>query len=57
MLTPALSALPSLPVHSGISNMTGVLPGTDQTVSSEPARCIFWYDSVWPSGKQIAAEL
>ena len=30
------------PVHSGISNMTGVLPGNDHAVSSDPARCIFW---------------
>ena len=42
MSIPALSGLPSEPVHSGISNMTGVLPGNDHAVSSDPARCIFW---------------
>ena len=57
MLTPALSAPPSAPVSSGISKMSGVFPGTDQTFSSCPARCIFWNDSVWPSGKATAAEL
>lgn len=57
MLTPALSAPPSDPVNSGISKMSGVFPGTDQTFSSCPARCIFWNDSAWPSGKATAAEL
>jgi|GEM_PF-5900524 len=37
MSIPALSGLPSEPVHSGISNMTGVLPGNDHAVSSDPA--------------------